>query len=65
VIGENILPELFEYITSSYFESRLDEFCDKIEHEFEQEYKSIDISQLYEFTHEHKAIFDEYQALVG
>ena len=70
VIGENMLPEFFDYITSSYFESQLDEFCEKHSHEFEQqqeaksEYKSIDISHTTEFTHEHKAIFDEYQALV-
>ncbi len=62
VVSENILPEFFEYLQSVKFQSPLESFCEQYAHLFDgSEGKGSDTK---EFTHEHKEIFDDYQALV-
>lgn len=62
VVSDNILPEFFEYIQSAKFQSQIEQFCEQHAHLFDGSEGKC--SNTKEFTHEHKAIFDDYQALI-
>ncbi len=70
IVGNNILPELVEFMNGKKFCEHIVRFCEGHLEAFlpfanqHNEHKDSRENGMIELTHEHKAIFDEYQEML-